>query len=116
MRMTRRGFIVAAGVAVVAVLVVALGLGLTGRYDRYFAVTLINGTGSPLTVDNHGNTVRLAAGQVDRETGSSTVHQPIDIEHGSDRHCVDLYFKRAPRRPLRIRLRGGRLAVDATRC
>jgi hypothetical protein len=64
--------------------------------------------------------VLLAAGmgmKIDPEWGSSTAHQPIRVLAGTVRTCVDLYLRRAPRRPLSIVISGHQLRViGAPRC
>jgi hypothetical protein len=101
--------VIGAGVIVVVVAVVALGL--TGRYDRYFTVTLVNRTPHRVYVVNHGTSYELLPGATDEEFGSSTVAQRLTVQWRGVRTCVNLLFHDAPTQPLAIRLVGGSLAV-----
>jgi hypothetical protein len=99
--------------ALVALIVVSAGMGLTGAWDKYFTVRLVNQTHQTVLVDNHGDTVQLRPGQIDAEWGSSTANQPILVRLGRSKVCVNLFFRRAPRHPLSIRLVGQHLSVPA---
>lgn len=116
MRRALRIVLIATGIAVGGVLLAA-GMGMTGAWDKYFTVRLVNRTAQTVVVDNNGDRVALNPGQIDPEWGSSTAHQPIRVLAGSVRTCVDLYLRRAPRRPLSIVISGHQLRViGAPRC
>jgi hypothetical protein len=116
MRHALRIVLIATGIAVGGVLLAA-GMGMTGAWDKYFTVRLVNRTAQTVVVDNNGDRVALNPGQIDPEWGSSTAHQPIRVLAGTVRTCVDLYLRRAPRRPLSIVISGHQLRViGAPRC
>ncbi len=45
-----------AGIVCAVIVALAAGEGLTGRWDKYFDVSLVNRTGRTLVVDDHGVT------------------------------------------------------------
>jgi hypothetical protein len=109
--MSRR-LVVRAAIALAVVGLIVVGEGLTGAYDKYFTVSLVNRTGRPVVVDNHGDLFRVASGRTDKEWGSSTARQPLLLRAGRLHGCVDLFLPRQPARPLAIHIRNGRLAVN----
>ena len=97
--------------------VVAAAMGMTGAWDKYFTVRLVNRTTQTVVVNNHGDAVKLRPGHIDAEWGSSTASQPIQLRLGRLRACVNLYFRTAPRRPLPITLGGAHLRLaNAASC
>jgi hypothetical protein len=106
-----RRVVVGSGVALAVIVAVVIGEGLTGRYDTYFDVSLVNRTGRAVLVDNHGDVYRLAPGKTDTESGSSTAHQPIQVRLGHLQTCADLFFSKQPVRPLAIERRDNHLLV-----
>jgi hypothetical protein len=105
------------GIGSAIALALVVGHGLTGGWDRSFAVQLVNRTGESVVVNNHGTLVRLRPGETDTEWGSSTARQAISVQLGTRKTCADLYFRKAPRRPVPITLKDGDLKVaTATSC
>jgi hypothetical protein len=100
MRVGRVALFVVGGV--ILLVLVAAGMGMTGAWDKYFTVRLVNRTAQVVGVENGGDTVWLQPGQTDAEWGSSTVSQPIQLRIGRSRTCVNLFFRTAPHRPLQI--------------
>jgi hypothetical protein len=97
--------------AVVLIVIVVAGMGMSGAWDKYFTVRLVNRTTHVVAVGNGGDTVRLRPGQTDAEWGSSTASQPIQLRLGRSRTCVNLFFRTAPSRPLQISAVGHHLRV-----
>jgi hypothetical protein len=110
-----RRVVVGSGVALAVTAAVVLGEGLTGRYDKYFDVSLVNRTGREVIVDDHGVVYRLGPGKTDAESGSSSAHQPVQIGFGRLQTCADLFFPKQPRRPLAIERRDNHLLVRGAR-
>jgi hypothetical protein len=106
-----RRVVVGSGVALAVIVAVVVGEGLTGRYDKYFDVSLVNRTGRAVFVDDRGVAYHLAPGRTDTESGSSTAHQPIHVRLGHLQTCADLFFSKQPVRPLAIELRDNHLLV-----
>jgi len=70
---------------------------MTGAWDKYFTVRLVNKTRHIVVVHSGPDTFSLRPGRWDSEWGSSTVSQPIHLQVGRSRKCVNLFFRTAPR-------------------
>jgi hypothetical protein len=110
---------------VIVGLVISVGRGLTGANDRFFVVTLVNHSGTTLSIQpcespckrGHDVTEIVAPGRRDLESGSSTAHQTFVVRRPGTNDlasCIDLFFAKATPRTVVLRTLGGSIVATGT--